>query len=101
MRSETPQHDIRRSERESTAIPISLVKHSGGFRQDDAAETIDVSLTGMKVRTALPLAPQDWVGVIAKDEFPHAIPAQVVWARVDEQTLWTFAGIQFRAGPPA
>jgi len=91
----------RRSERESTTIPISLVKHSGGFRQDDAAETIDVSLNGMKVRTALPLAPRDWVGVIAKDEFPHAIPAHVVWARVDEKTLWTFAGIEFLSDLPA
>lgn len=100
MPSNAPS-DIRRSERESTTIPISLVKRSGGFQQDDSAETIDVSLNGMKVRTALPLAPKDWVGVIAKDEFPHAIPAHVVWARVDEHTLWTFAGIEFQSGLPA
>jgi len=91
---------IRRSDRESTAIPISLVKRSGGFRQDDAATTIDVSLNGMQVRTALPLAQDEWVGVIAKDEFPHAIPAHVVWVKVDEKTLWTFAGIEFLSGLP-
>jgi hypothetical protein len=91
----------RRSERESTTISISLVKRSDSFRQDDSAQTIDVSVNGMKVRTALLLAPKDWVGVIAKDEFPHAIPAQVVWARVDEHTLWTFAGIEFVSDMPA
>jgi hypothetical protein len=92
--------EIRRSDRESTAIPISLVKRSGGFRQDDTATTIDVSLNGMQVRTALPLTPDEWVGIVAKDEFPHAIPAHVVWVKVDKQTLWTFAGIEFLSGLP-
>lgn len=91
----TTPANIRRSERESATIPIRLVKHAGGFRQDDAATTIDISLYGMRVRTALTLVPREWAGVVVKGEFPHAIPAHVVWVREEESSHWTFAGIEF------
>jgi hypothetical protein len=87
--------EIRRSERESASIPITLVTRPEVFRQDEEAITIDTSLHGMKVRTALSLVPGEWVGVIAKGEFPHAIPAHVVWVREDESSHWIFAGIEF------
>ncbi len=90
--------NLRLSAREAATIPISLVKRAESFRRDDAATTTDVSMTGMGIKTSMALIPGEWVGVIAKGEFPHAIPAHVVWAREDEATHWTYAGIQFVSG---
>lgn len=85
----------RRWERELAAIPISLVLKPEEFKTDDTAMTVDVSLRGMKVRTKLALVPGEWIGVVPKGEFPHAIPARVVWVREDEVSRWTFAGLEF------
>ena len=87
--------NLRRYERELAIIPISLVLRPEKFKRDTSATTIDISLSGAAVRTTLLLAPGDWVGVIAQGEFPHAIPSRVVWARVEETTHWTIAGLQF------
>src|ERR1022692_1559998 len=87
--------NVRRSERELTKIPIRLVLKAESFKADNSAIAIDLSLRGMKVRTNLVLIPGEWVGVVSKGEFPHAIPARVVWAREDESSHWTFAGIEF------
>lgn len=84
----------RRWERELAAIPISLVLKPEEFKTDDSAITVDISLRGMKVRTKLTLVPGEWIGVVPKGEFPHAIPARVVWVREDE-ARWTFAGLEF------
>ena len=86
---------VRRSEREYATLPITLVKRAECFRKDDAAMMLDVSLFGMRVRTTLALDARDWVGVVAKGEFPHAIPAHVVWVRKDELSELTSAGIKF------
>jgi hypothetical protein len=65
------------------------------FKADDSATTVDVSLRGAKVETSLALVPGEWVGVIPKGEFPHAIPARVVWVREDESSHFTVAGLEF------
>jgi hypothetical protein len=65
------------------------------FKKDNSATTIDVSLSGMGVRTALVLVPGEWVGIVAKGAFPHAIPTRVVWAREEASTYWTIAGLDF------
>ena len=85
----------RRWEREPSDIPIKLVLKAERFREDDSARSIDTSLQGMRVRTSLTLIPGEWVGIVPKGEFPHAIPARVVWAREDERTRWTVAGLEF------
>jgi hypothetical protein len=94
LQTHTPSTS-RRSERESRTIPISLVRRSQNFGKDDEAMTIDISMHGMRIRTALPLAAEEWVEVIATKEFPHTIPAQVVWAREEESSHSTLAGIEF------
>jgi hypothetical protein len=96
MPSNTPVA-VRRSERESEVVSIALVTRPEVFRQDESATTIDTSLHGMKVRTLLSLVPGEWVGVIPKGDFPHAIPAHVVWVREEESTYWTVAGIEFES----
>ena len=87
--------NMRRWERDSAEIPIKLVLKAERFKSDNSAITIDLSLRGMRVRTNLALVPGEWVGVVPKGGFPHAIPARVVWAREDESSHWTFAGIEF------
>jgi len=93
------QHEFarvpRRWERELSAIPIKLVLRAETFRSDNSAITVDVSLRGMQVRTNLSLVPGEWIGVVPKGGFPHAIPGRVVWSREDEISRWIFAGIEF------
>jgi ATP-dependent protease Clp ATPase subunit len=92
---ENTSHTPRRWEREAAHIPIKLVLKAERFKADNSAITVDVSLRGMRVQTNLTLIPGEWVGVVPKGGFPHAIPARVVWAREDEVSHWVFAGIEF------
>jgi hypothetical protein len=85
----------RRWERQPASIPISLVLKADHFKADNSAITVDISLHGAEVRTNLALVPGEWVGVVPKGEFPHAIPTHVVWVREDEASRWTFAGLEF------
>jgi PilZ domain len=87
--------NVRRWERELAEVPVRLVLKAESFKSDNSAITVDVSVRGMRVRTNLALVPGEWIGVVPKGEFPHAIPARVVWAREDEVSHWTFAGIEF------
>ena len=80
---------------EPAAIPIRLVLKADHFEADDSAIAVDISIHGAKVRTKLALVPGEWVGVVPGGEFPHAIPTRVVWAREDEYSHWTFAGVEF------
>ncbi|MGA2982447.1 MAG: PilZ domain-containing protein [Terriglobia bacterium] len=94
MRTNTPAN-LRRWERKPAAIQVSLVLRAEDFKVDDDATTVDISLRGVGVRTALALVPGEWVGVVAKGEFPHAIPTRVVWVREEESGFWTLAGLEF------
>jgi len=85
----------RQWERQPAAIPIRLVLKADHFKADDSAITVDISLGGARVRTKLALVPGEWVGFVAKEEFPHAIPSRVVWVREDESSHWTYAGLEF------
>ena len=51
--------------------------------------------TGRGLGRSLALVRGEWVGLVAKAEFPHAIPTRVVWAREDETSHWIFAGLEF------
>lgn len=86
---------LRRWEREPATIPVRLVLKAENFKADDLAVSIDLSLHGIRVQTSLALGAGEWVGVVPKGEFPHAIPARVVWAREDEISHWTVAGLEF------
>jgi hypothetical protein len=66
------------------------------FKADDSAVTVDISLHGAKVRTKLTLVPGEMVRFVPKGEFPDAIPTRVIWAREDESSDWTFAGLEFQ-----
>ena len=85
----------RQWERQPATIPIRLVLKADHFKADDSAITVDISLRGARVRTKLALVPGEWVGFVAKGEFPHAIPSRVVWVQEDKSSHWTYAGLEF------
>jgi hypothetical protein len=85
----------RRSERRPETMSISLVLRAESFKADNSAITVDISPDGVGVRTTLPLVPDEWVGFVKKQGFPQAIPSRVVWAREDQHSHWTFAGLEF------
>jgi PilZ domain len=85
----------RRWERQNTESIIRLVLDPARFKTDNSALALDISLYGARIRTTLTLSPGEWVGVVPKGDFPHAIPAPVVWAQEDSYSHWTFAGVEF------
>lgn len=95
-----PFGHLRRSQREAATIPVTLVVLPEGSK-DREAHTIDVSLRGVRVRTALKLVPGKQVGVVPKGEFPRVIPTHVIWipTRVvwvrGEPDPWSVAGLEF------
>jgi hypothetical protein len=95
LMDETTPRTPRRWERRPAAIPVSLVLKADRFKSDDSASTVDISLRGARVRTKLALVPGEWVGLVPKGEFPHAIPTRVVWVQEYESGEWIFAGLEF------
>ena len=95
MKQSNTAANQRQWEREPAAIPVSLVLRAEKFKSDPDAITIDISLSGIGVRTKLFLVPGEWVGIVPKGQFPQAIPARVAWAREDEENNLTVAGLTF------
>ena len=95
MKESNTAANQRQWEREPAAIPVSLVLRAEKFKSDPDAITIDISLSGIGVRTKLFLVPGEWVGIVPKGQFPQAIPARVAWAREDEENNLTVAGLTF------
>jgi hypothetical protein len=91
--------NLRRCEREQATISVSLVLKSEKSRTDPSATTIDISTSGVGVRTTLALVPGEWVGIVPKGQFPQAIAARVAWAREDASDFWTIAGLTFLDTP--
>ncbi len=87
--------NLRRWERQPATIPINLVLKAEDLRVDNSATIIDFSLRGVGVLTTLALVPGERVRIVAKGEFPDAIPTRVVWVREDGSNRWTFAGLEF------
>jgi hypothetical protein len=85
----------RRWERAPVAIPVSLVLKAGKLKSDTFTATIDVSLSGVGVRTTLALVSRQEVAIIIKGQFSQTIPARVAWVRQDESRNSTIAGLKF------
>ena len=89
--------DLRGREREPAAIPVGLVSKADESKSDTSTTTINISLSGVRVRTKLPLVPKQEVAVVIEGEFSRTIPGRVVWAREDKSSHRTTAGIKFAA----
>ena len=87
--------DLRRCEREPVAIPLSLLLKTDKLKSDSFTATIDVSLSGVGVRTTLVLVPRQEVAIVIKGQFSRTIPAHVIWVRKDESSNSTIAGLKF------
>ena len=85
----------RRWQRQPSKFPISLGLEYDHLKADNSATAIDISPSGVSVRTKLALVPGEWVKVAAKGKFKYAITAHVVWSREDESNHSTFAGLDF------
>jgi hypothetical protein len=74
---------------------------SEGFRVEHEAFTVDLSVQGIKVRAALALLPGERVGIIARGDSRHTIPARVVWSQRTGADQWSLAGFEFLETLPA
>ncbi len=87
--------DQRRWEREPVAMPISLVLKTNELKSDTTATTINISLSGVCVRTTLALVPRQEVAIVITGQFSRTIPARAVWLRKDQSSNLTIAGLKF------
>jgi hypothetical protein len=87
--------NLRRWEREKVAFPVSLVLKPGQLKSDNSTTTINISLSGLAVRTALALVPRQELAIVFKEQFSRTISACVVWVREDKSSSRTIAGLKF------
>jgi len=87
--------DLRRWERELVANAVTLVLNADKLKSDTSAATIDVSLSGVGVRTTLALVPSQGVAIVITGQFSQTIPARVVWVREDASSNSKIAGLKF------
>jgi len=96
MQTNSPS-DVRGREREPAAIRVGVVSKVGELKSDTSASTINISLSGVRVRTKLALVPRQAVAIVIEGQFSRTIPGRVVWVRKDKSSPWTTAGIKFAA----
>ena len=87
--------ELRAWERRQTAVPLCIVSKGDLPKEDPFAATIDASLSGMRIRTTLGLAPRQEVSVVAVGQFSRTIRARVIWVRADESGESILAGLRF------
>jgi hypothetical protein len=81
----------RHSQRVSATIPISLMLEPEVSNARHDGWTIDVSLNGARVRTALVLSAGQVVGIVPLEDLGHTIPYRVVW--VEQSSSGCLAGL--------
>jgi hypothetical protein len=96
MQTNSPA-DLRRREREPAAIPVGLVSKVGELKSDTSASTLNISLSGVRVRTTLALVPRQAVAITIEGQFSWTMSGRVVWVRKDVSSSWTTAGIKLAA----
>lgn len=84
----------RRSKRFSAQFPIKLILESMFNKSACDALTLDISPSGARVRSKLPLAPGQSVRVVPNEGIARAIPGRIVWASASPGGE---AGIEFFA----
>jgi len=93
--------DLRRWERQTVAIPVSIAVKANEVTLDSTTATMNVSLSGMGILTRVTLVPGQEVGVVIRGNFSRTIPARVVWVRKDESSHRAIAGLKFLSFPIA
>ena len=91
--------DLRRWVREPVDIPVGLVLKANESNSDTTTAALNISLSGVSVRTLHALIPGQEVAIVIEGYLSRTIPARVVWARNDESRSWTVAGLKFLPYP--
>jgi len=89
---------LRRSQRVSATIPISLSMEWDDAKTEHDANTVDLSGKGMRVRSTFLLCPGEIVGIVPSGDSGEAIPCRVVWV---ERGCTSLAGLEFLDPLPA
>ena len=89
--------ESRRRNREMTSVPVGLVSKVGEGQTDAGASTVNISLSGVRVRTKLTLAPKQEVQIVIGKPHVQSVPGRVVWVRKDPSGPWSEAGIRFES----
>jgi hypothetical protein len=84
---------VRRLQRVSATIPISLMLDREGPKTGHDAYTVDLSRTGARVRTTFVLSAGEMVGIVPWGDSGQAIPSRVVWVQRGYGSV--LAGLEF------
>jgi hypothetical protein len=87
--------DRRRSLRVHEAISIGIAIAPENYRVEHEAFTMNQSLQGVRIRTAIPLLPEEMVVAFPRGDSRHATPARVVWVRRPISSAGYIAGLEF------
>ncbi len=85
----------RRSPRLREAVPIRFVMASEDYRLEHEALTMDRSLRGARVLTAVPLSSGEVLVAFSLERLRSATVARVVWVRGGEGSFMGAAGLEF------
>jgi len=88
--SSTP---VRRLQRVSATIPISLMPEWEHSKTGHEAFTVDLSRTGARVRTTFVLSAGEKLGIVPWGDSGQTIPSRVVWVQRGYGSL--LAGLEF------
>jgi hypothetical protein len=86
---------LRRAQRVSATIPVSLVVESGDSTVERDAYTVDLSRYGVRIRTAHALSPGEKIAIIPSGDSGQTIPGRVVWVQRGEFGRGSLAGLEF------
>ena len=92
---------LRRSERVSATIPISLLVEWEASKTEHDATTVDLSREGVRVRTTFMLFPGEMVRIARWGDSGQTVPARVVWVHRPESGRGSLAGLEFLDALPA
>ncbi len=87
--------DPRRWERELAALPVTLALEADKLKPAAFTTTINISLSGVGVRTTLALVPKQVLAIVIRGKFSRTLRARVVWVWVDKSSNLTIAGLKF------
>lgn len=90
----------RRSRRFPTTIPLKLMLEGEHPEQGHGARSLDLSIMGAQIETALELSTGEMLQVVAWEDYGHPIPSRVVWVQrmPPDKSL---AGLEFLETPQA
>ena len=87
--------ETRRSLRQPISNFIRIAVASEGYEVEHSAFTIDQSLSGVRVRTVVPLSPGGAIVISRREGSCHIVPARVVWVRRPISKVGHIAGLEF------